>query len=78
MVFRRFGQLHTRLLLHLQDEIAEIEQNLKDLDNKECNFYNLTTRRWDQNNDRKLLLQRLESRLIVYGRFFDRKLNAAK
>lgn len=35
-MFRRFGTLHIRNLLHLQAELSVLEQELKDLDNAEA------------------------------------------
>ena len=37
-MFRRFGTLHMRNLLHLQVEISVLEQKLKDLDNEETSW----------------------------------------
>lgn len=31
-VFRRFDEVHVRLLLHLQDEISALEKSLKDIE----------------------------------------------
>jgi hypothetical protein len=69
VVFRRFGQLHARYLLHLQDELAEIEQQLHELDQQEALLFNLHTRRRDQNPQRRALLQQLGDKLHAYGAY---------
>ncbi|KAK4183658.1 hypothetical protein QBC35DRAFT_344598, partial [Podospora australis] len=70
-VFRRFGQVHVRLLLHMQDEIVELEDRLNELDASELNDYSLRTRREDRNQDRKAVLAELESRLLSYDKLLD-------
>ena len=32
MIYRRFGYMHSRLLLNLQDELRELESKLHDMD----------------------------------------------
>lgn len=67
VVFRRFGHLHVRYLLYLQDEIAEMEQQLHTLDRIEpCSFY-LNTRRRDRNQERGRILKTLGEKLFDYG-----------
>jgi hypothetical protein len=45
-MYRQFGYAHTRVLLHLQCEVAEMETRLKDMDERDA-----------QDEDRKMLLQ---------------------
>ncbi|KAF2112297.1 hypothetical protein BDV96DRAFT_158224 [Lophiotrema nucula] len=66
IVFRRFGHLHVRFLLQLQDELAEIEQRLHELDNDEAYSFNLNSRRRDSNQDRTALLAGLGEKLASY------------
>ena len=68
VLFKRFGELHTRLLLYKQDELVEIEQRLKDLDNEERTSYHLASRRDDMNLARKELVTEIESKLSSYGK----------
>lgn len=35
MIYRRFGHIHSRLLLHLQDELRELEADLYDMDKRD-------------------------------------------
>jgi len=65
-VFRRFGQLHARILLYKQDELVELEENLNRLDIQETTPYNLKSRRTDQNPARKALLKEIENKLMEY------------
>ena len=67
VVFRRFGQLHARVLLHKQDVITELEQRLNSFDDEETNAFFLNSRREDKNAERLLILTNLESKLQEYG-----------
>jgi len=66
-LFRRFGELHARILLHKQDELIAMEQRLQDLDAEEKTPYNLNSRREDKNLARKALLAEVEAKLPAYG-----------
>lgn len=66
-LFRRFGELHARLLLFKQDELAELEQKLNDLDAEEQTPYHLRSRRDDRNVARRALIAEIEARLPAYG-----------
>ena len=68
VVFRAFGELRTRTLLHKQDEIVDLEQTLHDLDGEETTAYNLSARRQDENQERKDLLSVIEVKLREYGK----------
>ena len=78
MIYRRFGFLHARLLLYKQDELREMEEDLRTLDLRDSkdpkkNKY-LKSRRKDdlredlENNEmRKHLMQRVEKKTLEYG-----------
>lgn len=72
-ICRKFGQLHIRLLLHLQDEVQELEEELESLDNWEFSSGDpvmLRTRRIDYdrpNAPRKALLTKIAAKLAEYG-----------
>jgi hypothetical protein len=68
VVFRAFGRLHARILLHKQDEIIELEQTLMQLDNGEDTAYYLSSRRHDLNTERRGILMKLETKLVEYGK----------
>ncbi|KAH7110735.1 hypothetical protein EDB81DRAFT_849146 [Dactylonectria macrodidyma] len=68
-MFRCFARLHVRLLLHKQDELVELEQQLDQLDRSqsETSPYLLTTnRRRDANAERQALLELVEGKLKEY------------
>ncbi|KAL8664456.1 MAG: hypothetical protein Q9202_003006 [Teloschistes flavicans] len=65
-LFRRFGELHARILLYKQDELIELEHKLNDLDAAEQTAFHLNSRRDDQNLARKALITEIEARLHVY------------
>lgn len=81
MIYRRFGFLHARLLLNKQDELRELEEELRGMDQrdrigdakaKKC----LMSRTKDNSRDlpegwdrsRKELFQEIEKRVMEYGR----------
>ncbi len=66
-LFRRFGELHARILLHKQDQLVELEQKLQDLDAGEQTPYYLSSRRGDRNPTRTALMAEVEAKLPVYG-----------
>ena len=78
-MYRRFGYLQSRLLLHKQDELRELEDDLRDMDDRdketeegiEC----LQSRDLDDTRTlpegretRKALLQRIEKKMLEYGK----------
>ncbi|UPK95374.1 hypothetical protein LCI18_006309 [Fusarium solani-melongenae] len=68
-IFRCFARLHTRVLLHKQDDLIELEQKLDQLDlsQSQANPYLLTTnRRREANKDRQELLGKIEEKLKEY------------
>ena len=65
-MFRRFGTLHIRNLLHLQAELSVLEQKLKDLDNaEEFNLYSHLQA--GDSHPRTKLLYVIRSKLKDYG-----------
>jgi hypothetical protein len=70
-VFRCFSRLHTRVLLHKQDELAQLEQRLDELDEEDSqnNSYRLMTNRHRSGDqDRRALLGEIEQKLNEYSR----------
>lgn len=75
LIYRKFGWLHNRILLHLQDELVDLEDELENLDNWEAmtgNPKKLVCRRLDdaapEKSERRLLLKRCNDKLAEYGR----------
>ena len=80
MIYRRFGFLHSRLLLDKQDELREIEDTLDSIDKRDSNGSEkarkcLQSRLKDDScndsNDittRRALLQKAEEKLNTYGK----------
>lgn len=66
-LFKRFGELHTRVLLYKQDELVELEHQLASLDIAEQTPYHLNSRRDDRNLVRKALLAEIDTKLLGYG-----------
>lgn len=80
MVYRRFGNVHARLLLHKQDELRELEEKLYDMDLRDNKTEQgqrcLQSRDNDENRpaiadqeSRSQLLARMEGKTREYGRF---------
>ena len=78
MIYRRFGFLHARLLLYKQDELKELENELREMDKRderdEKGSKCLQSRRKDDLRkdrasceSRKDLLQRIEKKAYEYG-----------
>lgn len=67
MLFKRFGQLHARVLLQKQDEITEIEQKLNELDKIETTAFFLRSRRMDPSVERRKLIADAEQKLLDYS-----------
>lgn len=63
-LFRRFGQLNTRCLLYLQDEIGEMEAALDQMDDSD---YGSDSRRRDQHPRRPELLKLIHQRISSYS-----------
>ncbi len=75
MLYRRFGFLQARLLLHKQSELQELEWDLDRLDNfhaeSEEGQRMLHFRHFDdvKNGKRKKLLDQIEEKFLEYGRY---------
>ncbi|KAL8821018.1 MAG: hypothetical protein Q9191_007397 [Dirinaria sp. TL-2023a] len=81
MIYRRFGYIHARLLMHRQDELRELEDTLSDMDKKDAKSADpdrracLRSRDLDEENrelpgrDRVALLDRIEEKTLKYGKF---------
>ena len=79
MIYRRFGVLHSRIILQKQDELREIEESLVSLDNqdylgseqaREClKSRSKDERRTDsgEQGSRRLLLEKAEKKALEYG-----------
>jgi hypothetical protein len=78
-VYRRFGTLHHRVILHRQQELAKLERRLNDLDKKDANDYpyRLQSLEWDHEDadalnqecsEREKLIEEIDERLKHYGR----------
>lgn len=73
LIFRKFGWLHSRVLLHLQDEVQELEEALESLDDWEFSSGDpsrLKNRRIDYGRSkapRKDLLLEIGAKLAEYG-----------
>ena len=77
LISRKFGRLHSRVLLHLQDEVQELEEKLEALDNTEYSSgdpLRPKNRRIDferRNAPRKALLIEIGAKLAEYGETYD-------
>ncbi|KAL8710278.1 MAG: hypothetical protein Q9220_005048 [cf. Caloplaca sp. 1 TL-2023] len=80
MIYRRFGYIHARLLLHRQDEIRELEEELHDKDLRDGRKPDrqdlLKSRDQDQEdsktsgpNSRIALLDKIEDKTLKYGSY---------
>lgn len=73
-IFRRFGNSHCRVLLHLQAEITSLEKQLRELDIHDAKTPDLHYRlRRNEHYDgwdpaQKDLLEKLQQKLSIYGR----------
>ena len=64
-IYRRFGYLRNYLLLHRQDEISMLEEEMNALDKEHENAdpYRLCSRRYDEEDPQKMQRKELMSRL---------------
>lgn len=73
LIYRRFGWLHSRLLLNLQDELQKLERDLEREEDKEFNYgrpIKLKARRKDFKNPnatRHVILASIHEKLKEYG-----------
>ena len=69
-IYRKFGWLHHRVLLHIQDELHKLEQELEGIDawEAECgDTVKLASRRLDTNSERESLIEAIKDKLDEYG-----------
>ncbi|KAL8858283.1 MAG: hypothetical protein Q9178_005146 [Gyalolechia marmorata] len=66
-VFKRFDNLHVRVLLEQQDRLCELQQQLEDCDDTETIQMNLSSRRQDGNRARREILAQIKTELKDYG-----------
>jgi hypothetical protein len=66
-IFKRFDNLHIRVLLEQQARLAGLEQQLEQCDDDEVIDLNLYSCRHDQNQTRRSILQQIKSELVDYG-----------
>ena len=72
LIYRKFGWLHNRVLLHRQDELVECEEALERLDafDQSHDCQKLNSRRRDDaggKSRRRELLEDIEKKLAKYG-----------
>jgi hypothetical protein len=70
-MFRSFTRLHARVLLHKQDELAELEQRLDQLDQKDSkvdSYRLLTNRHSSGDTERRALLNEIERKLNEFSK----------
>lgn len=67
-VFKRFDYLHMRSLLEQQDELAELQERLERCDEAEPVRLGLSSRRQDENAERRELLRQVKAKLQEYDR----------
>ena len=70
-IYRKFGWLHNRVLLHIQDELQELEEELEDIDAWEAksgDMVKLASRREDTNAERLELIGTIKEKLDEYGK----------
>ena len=74
LMYRKFGWLHNRLLLHLQDELQLLEEELKEFDKDDAinsrPVYQQSRRKDDRRSDSKrpIMLKLIKEKLEEYGR----------
>ncbi|KAF5555308.1 hypothetical protein FNAPI_6164 [Fusarium napiforme] len=73
-MFRSFTRLHARVLLHKQDELAELEQRLDQLDQKDSkvdSYRLLTNRHSSGDTERRALLSEIEKKLNEFNNLLE-------
>jgi hypothetical protein len=66
--FRRFTRVCMRLLLLKQDEISVLEERLDRIDDEEGREFRWGCSRYDDNDERLRVVERLQSSLAEYGK----------
>lgn len=59
-----------RSLLYKQDQLSELERKLYKCDLQENDQINLSSRRHDNNEERKLILAEIDTKMKEYGMLF--------
>jgi hypothetical protein len=67
LIFRRFSNLRTRLLLLAQDRVAQLEKILNRIDEEEIAPLFLACSRRDKNTARQAVLSEIQEALATYG-----------
>lgn len=73
-IFKRFGTLRSRIILHRQHELAMLEEGLKRLDKRDDQTGGLKIRSiaYDErepDSERLQLIDRIDEKMKQYGRF---------
>ena len=68
-IFRRFDDVHVRLLLHLQDEISSLEKQLLDLDRDLDLDLQTDTKQGDRIGAKASVMRELRKAMAEYGTF---------
>lgn len=77
-VYRRFKTLHHRIILHRQQELVKLEQQLNRLDRKDAeeNHHRLGSLQWDheeavqegkERSEREEIIEKIDTKLKEYG-----------
>jgi hypothetical protein len=78
MIYRRFGYLQSRILLHKQDELQRLEQELEEMDQKDASGENPhVSQRWEDDeagtnkgsNARPSLLNTIKEKFLEYSKY---------
>lgn len=68
-VLRRFDYLHMRCLLDQQDQLVELEDQLHRFDDEEQIELRLRSRRQDEHQERRDLLNLIRTKVESYGKY---------
>ncbi|OCK95286.1 uncharacterized protein K441DRAFT_658679 [Cenococcum geophilum 1.58] len=77
-VYRRFGTLRNRILLHRQQELAKLEERLNEIDGvdsreKKHRIQSIRKDQWDQESHRQVLIDEIDRRLEHYDNLLERE-----
>lgn len=73
--FRRFGRLSARILLHIQNDLNDLEQKLDALDNQDAQDETMKLRLGGfeefngQNGEQRQLRKEIQEKYVEYGKF---------
>ncbi|KAF3941423.1 hypothetical protein ABW19_dt0207607 [Dactylella cylindrospora] len=76
-IFRRFSSLRMRLMLLKQDQISELEEKLREIDENDSPIF-LGCRREDRNEERLNLISRIETTLTSFDKLAKRSLEISQ